>query len=384
MPPPRRAPFARLALLATAAIAPAAIAPACTCGTPSAEVDGGDLLGVFSHDAGGDAAVDGGPAASRRGGKRSRDAGAGRAGSATAPDASLRAPVEGVCVAEEGAPDRDIRRTLGRPPCRGAQVLEWKDAEGSPRYACVVTPPGVETRAPLPLVVFFHDPSADPSAVDKQTGLRKLAASFSLSGDPAHTGFVVLAPQGRHVGGGKRGAAFDADYTGPDNVDVATVDHFIAELDGKGLVDHRRVYTLGASSSGGHMAALYAMMRADRVAAFAAYAADTPRASWSCGGPPPPAMVVYRACDGFVSCESVERWLRARDGAGAETTWLRLNAGNEEEPSCATRNKCTPKRSEGNHHRWPKAREGEILGFFARHALGTAAPGPASDPAVEP
>ena len=80
---------------------------------------------------------------------------------------------------------------------RGAQVMEWKDGEGSPRYACVVSPPGVETRAPLPLIVFFHDPGDDPSAVHKKTGLPKSAASFDLSGDPAHTGFIVLAPQGR-------------------------------------------------------------------------------------------------------------------------------------------------------------------------------------------
>ncbi len=243
-----------------------------------------------------------------------------------------------------------------------------------------MAPPGVETRAPLPLVIFFHDPADDPTAVDKKTGLRKLGASYGLSGDPAHTGFIVLAPQGRHIGGGKRGSAFDAEYTGPDNVDVAAVDHFVAELDAKGLVDHRRVYTLGAST-GGHMAAMYAMMRADRVAAFAAFATDAPAASWACGGPPPPAMVVYRACDGFISCEAVERWLRARDGAHAETAYLRLGAGNEEEPDCTPRNKCTPKRAEGNHHRWPKGREGDILAFFARHALGTAAPAGAEPPA---
>jgi len=310
-----------------------ALVPACS--TPSAEIDGG--------------------------------------ASPAAPDASVRPPTEGVCLAPAGAPDRDVKRTLGRPPCRGAQVLEWKDAEGSPRYACVVSPPGAETRAPLPLVVFFHDEQDDPSSVHKKTNLPKLAATENLTGDPAHTGFIVLAPQGRHIRSGKRGSVFDTDYTGPDNVDVATADHFVAELDGKGLVDHRRIYALGASY-GGHMAATYAMMRADKVAAFAAFATDAPPAVWSCGGPPPPALVVYRACDGFFSCESVERWLRARDAQGAETAWIRLGAGNEEEPSCLVRNKCTPKRAESNHHRWPKGREGDILAFFARHALGAGSP----------
>ncbi len=372
----------RIALLAAALLAPAALVPACTCATPSSEVDGGDLLGVFAHDPARDGGSDGG----RRRGRHARDAGrdAAPAGAGSGlPTASLRAPVEGNCVAPEGQPDHDVRRTLGRPPCRGAQVLEWKDGDGSPRYACVVAPPGVETRAPLPLVVFFHDPTDNPSAVDKKTALRKSGAVYDLAGDPAHTGFIVLAPQGRHILGGKRGSVFDTDYTGADNVDVATVDHFIAELDGKGLVDHRRVYTLGASY-GGHMAATYAMMRADKVAAFAAYATDAPRASWSCGGPPPPGMVLYRACDGFFSCESVERWLRARDGVQAETAWLRLGAGNEEEPSCATRNKCTPLRSEGNHHRWPKGREADVLAFFKRHALGPPAGPPAGTPTTPP
>jgi pimeloyl-ACP methyl ester carboxylesterase len=342
----------------------AALVPACS--TPSSEIDGGDLMGVFSHDAGARDA----DAGRRDGGKRDAGADASAAADASAvPDASTRAPIEGVCVAEDGAADHDIRRTIGRPPCRSSQVMEWKDADGSPRYACVTAPPGVETRAPLPVVIFFHDPEDDPSSVDKKTLLRKLGASFNLSGDPAHVGFIVLAPQGRHIKGGRRGSIFDTDYTGRDNVDVAAADHFLAELDGKGLVDKRRVYTLGASY-GGHMAATYAMMRPDRVAAFAAFATDAPRAAWSCAGPPPPGMVIYRACDGFFSCESVERWLRVRDAAGAETAGLRLGAGNEEEPNCATRNRCTPKRSEGNHRRWPKGRETDIAAFFARHALG--------------
>jgi dienelactone hydrolase len=364
-----------LAFLAASLLAPAALAPACTCATPSSELDGGDLLGVFTHDGGSDGGVDAG----HRRGKHLRDAGLAdaRAAEPPSPAASVRAPVAGNCVASEGQPDRDIRRTLGRPPCRGAQVLEWKDADGSPRYACVVAPPGVETRAPLPLIVFFHDEGDDPSAVDKKTALRKSGAAYGLAGDPAHTGFIVLAPQGRHIRGGKHGSVFDTDYTGADNQDVAAVDHFIAELDAKGLVDHRRTYTLGASY-GGHMAATYAMMRADKVAAFAAFATDAPRASWSCGGPPPPGLMIYRACDGFFSCESVERWLRARDAQQAETAWLRLGAANDEEPSCATRNKCTPRGAEGNHHRWPKGREGDVLAFFKRHVLG------ATSPAEEP
>ncbi len=351
----------------SAALVAALLAAACS--TPSSEIDGGDLLGVFDRDAG---AADARPSdAGRADGGRPREAGAAAPSAAPAADAGAvtpRPPGEGACLEAQGTPLRDVHRTLGRPPCRDAQILEWRDGDGSPRYACVFAPKGVETRAPLPLVVFFHDAEDDPTSVDKKTNLRKLGARFDLSGDPAHAGFVVLAPQGRALKG-KHGSVFDTDYVGPGHVDLATVDHFIDELADRRLLDRRRLYTLGAGE-GGRIAAAYAMQRADRIAAFAAYGSDGPAPAWSCQGPPTPAMVVYRACDSIVPCESVERWLRARDALGAETAWLRLGAALEEEPSCAVRNKCKKLKGESHHRRWPKGREEDALRFFARHVLG--------------
>ncbi len=363
--------LASSALVALTTLAPLMAMQACK--SPSASVDGGDLLGVFEHDASvADASA---KDASVRKGKHDKvDSGTPDASSSSSLDASVRPPPsEGNCVAPKGQQNREIRRTLGRPPCRGAQVVEWRDSNGSPRYACIFTPPGVETRAPLPLLIFFHGPADSPTAIDKKTGLRKQAASFNLTGDPAHTGFIILAPQGRAIKLGRHGSIFDTEYTGADNVDVTAVDHFVAQLENKGLVDKRRIYTIGASY-GGHMAATYAMMRADRIAAFATYAADAPSADWSCPGPPPPAMLTYRACDGFISCEAVERWIRARDAEHAETGSLRLDEAGREEPNCTPRNKCTPKKAEINHQRWPKNREADILRFFSRHALGLSAP----------
>jgi hypothetical protein len=168
----------------------ACVAATSACSTPSSSVDGGDLLGVFERDAGGDA-IDGGLDG---GGKR--DAGA-DASDAPSDAAAIRPPTEGSCVAVAGQSGRELRRILGRPACRGAQVLEWRDAEGSPRYACAIAPSGVETRAPLPLIVFFHAEGDDPTSVDRRTGLRKLAAKVNLTGDPAHAGFLVLALQGQ-------------------------------------------------------------------------------------------------------------------------------------------------------------------------------------------
>jgi dienelactone hydrolase len=364
--------------LLTAALAGAWLGAACS--TPSSGVDGGDLLGVFERDAGAGAAS-ARPSAARR------DAGP---GGTSAPAAQppkppeVRPPSEGSCVAEQGRPRRELRKTLGRPPCRGAQVLETRDAEGSPRYACVIAPSGVETRAPLPLIIFFHAEGDSPTSVDKKTGLRKLGATWNLTGDPAHAGFILLAPQGRAFKAPsqaerERGATpytpsapFDAEFTGEDNVDVATVDTFVDQLIQRKLVDRRRVYALGASY-GGHMAATYAMLRADRVAAFATYGSDAPPATWACPGPPPPAMVVYRACDDLFPCASVERWLRARDALSAQTSFLRLDEANRDEPHCALRNRCSAKKGTLNHLRWPKSREPDLLRFFAGHALAVPA-----------
>lgn len=345
--------------------------PSSACSTPSSGIDGGDLLGVFERDGGpagasrGDAAAEAGARLGRDGGPLGEEA---RADAGLPRPPAVRPPAEGSCVAVQGEPDREIRRTLGRPPCRGAQIMEWRDPEGSPRYACVYAPAGVETRAPLPLLIYFHAEDKSPTSIDKDTGLRKLGAQVNLTGDPAHAGFIVLAPQGRAIKRGKLGSAFDTEHTGPDNVDVATVDHFAGELGARGLVDRGRVYTVGASY-GGHMAATYAMVRADRVAAFATYGSDAPPATWSCPGPPPPAIVLYRACDAVIACESVERWLRSRDATSAETTPLRLGDGSAEEPHCALRNRCGAAKGGGAHARWPKEREQDILRFFAGHAL---------------
>lgn len=279
-----------------------------------------------------------------------------------------RKPVTGTCVAKQGEPDHELRRVLGRPACRSEQILESRDADGSPRYACVMMQ-GAEARAPLPLIVLFHGPEGTPAQIDKRTNWKKLAAKFDMTGDPAHQGFVVLMPQGRLLRRDRSGAIFDTDYIGDGNVDVDTVDAYVADLTKKGLVDARRVYAVG-ESKGGRMAATWAMLRADKVAAFATFGSDAPPAAWTCAdSPPPPALLMYRACDSVTSCDSVEEWVRAREKASAETVAIRLGEGNQEELHCALRNKCTKNKGAANHERWPKGREEDILRFLAKHAL---------------
>ncbi|MBK8254519.1 MAG: prolyl oligopeptidase family serine peptidase [Polyangiaceae bacterium] len=364
------APLSRiLGLLAATSTAAVLLTNACS--SPSEAIDGGDLLGVYDKDAGSDAAVQSDAKPPKDGGKPAKVP--------TVPTGPTkeRRPVTGTCVAKQGEADHELRRTLGRPACRTDEIIETKDTDGSPRYACLLGTRGAEARAPLPLVIFFHGPEGTPAQVDKRTAWRKLAAKFDVSGDAAHPGFVLLMPQGRLLKRDKTGAIFDSDFVGENNVDVAFVDALVADLQKRGLIDKKRVYTLG-ESKGGLMAATYAMLRADKVAAFAAFASEAPPASWTCtDAAPPPALLLYRACDSVTPCDSVEAWARAREKQGAETVSIRLGDANDLELHCALKNKCTKNKGKANHERWPKGREEDILRFFAKHALSSDAADPA-------
>lgn len=346
------------------------------CELPSKDVDGRDVMGVFERDAG----VDGGVVA------RAPEAPPSATSSA---DAAVRAPsvsrppAPGMCVEPAGQPNRDLRRTVGRPACRRGRILEHRDADGAPRYACLFGPS--EATSPLPLVVFFHPGHADPTIVRKATSLPQKALDFEIVAPSAakgeggerskRKGYWILAPQGRALFGEKRGVVFDTEYVSEDNVDIQTVDHFVDSIAAEGIVDRSRVYAMGWGA-GGEMATLYASVRADRVAALAAFATSPPRATWSCPTPPTPAAIVYRACDAVTSCQEVETWLRARDDHRAETLALRLGAADTEEGHCAV-NECGPKLGTANHQRWPKGAERRVLEFLAGHTLSLSDSGPA-------
>lgn len=332
------------------------------CESPSSRVDGADLRGVFDGDAGPKPSASASPTAST-GSSATPVPSASASAKASLPP---RAPEGEGCV-EVGAPPRvDVTRTVGRPGCRGAEVMEWRDPSGAPRYACLYAAPGARGR--LPLVVFLHGdgPGLDtPTAVQKQTSLRGLQRSFAMGGD--EPGFHVLAVQGRALAG-EPTVSFDADSAGPANLDVVAIDRFVGEVTARGIVDRRRVYAVGLGP-GGRMAATWAMVHADRVAAFASFAAPPPTARWTCPGPPPPGVVLYRACDAIVSCEGVESWLAAREQARAETRAFRLGDDAREVVHCEVRNSCGSKRGTAAHSRWPKGLEKRILEALAQHAL---------------
>ena len=226
------------------------------------------------------------------------------------------------------------------------------------------SPSGYRDRLPLPLVVFFHNEVDNPTAIHRRTRLRKRYGKLDLSGDPERPGFLILAPQARRIGHLLR---FDTDYTAADNVDIETVDKFIDKLVAAGEVDSERIYAIG-EARGGEMAALYAMVRSDRIAAFATFATDASPFRWNCAGTGPPAAILYRACDAKVPCLEVERWIDARRQRGVPTFPLRLSSGKALELHCAV-SKCGPKTSLGNHRRWPKPREADMLDYLGQFRL---------------
>lgn len=328
------------------------------CDSPSAHVDGGDLLGALDDAAPGDAGAPKplGPKASAK-----------VSASASAPVA-VRAPSgAGRCLEAGPALDPELRRTVGRPGCRDATIFEWKDREGSPRYACLYGARGAEPRAPLPLVVYFHPHDDDPTTLEDRTGLKKLLGKADVSRDPAHRGMLVLAVQGRALRA-RDGTTFDTARVGDDNADLAAIDHFVAETQKLGLVDPQRVYSLGAGS-GGEMAAFLALARPELVAAVGTFAALAPGARWTCPEAPAPLFAVYRACDSMSACERVEKHLETWEGWGGEVERVRLGEADGTEPACRGKQKCGREKGQALHVRWPKGRNDELLRFFSRHAL---------------
>ena len=198
-------------------------------------------------------------------------------------------------------------------PLRGAELLSWEDPDGTPRRACVHRPAGATAETPLPLLVFLGGSLFPGDPQTPYNTFEFLAASANLTGDPARPGFTLLMIEGRD----KRhhypfpddtAWGFDHWYRNVDrkdpalNVDVATIDYFIAELKARGIVDEERVY-LSGWSNGASTALLYTL-NTPGIAAAAVYSSPEPFSDLldPCAQPPfgdnlRPLMTVHNQCD---------------------------------------------------------------------------------------
>jgi Esterase PHB depolymerase len=176
------------------------------------------------------------------------------------------------------------------PTCAGGTLLgPWNDSDGTPRYACLYLPPAATATNPLPLLVWLH-PSLVTADSIASTNILSFQGNFSLSAGT--TGFVVLAPEGRstthfYPAPDNEGPGWDNWYrqfspgpvtvggqTYPENVDAATIDHFVGVVQASGTVLTDKTFVSGWSN-GSAMSYIYALNRPS-VDSIAVYSAPDP------------------------------------------------------------------------------------------------------------
>src|SRR5437867_2491000 len=212
-----------------------------------------------------------------------------------------------------GNSPRPMVQDLTQLTCAGGTMMApWSDGDGTTRKACLYEPGSASTAKPLPLVVYIH-PSLFTADTLQAPGMNLLSFrnTADLSGDPARPGFIVVAPEGRatqhfYPAPDDQGTGWDNWYrqfdrfgrdvvvggvTYRQNVDAATIDHFIDAEVATGKVDTRRIYLMGWSN-GSAMGFLYALSRR-RVAAAALYTGPNPFEAFN--DPCPQHPVAHRA-----------------------------------------------------------------------------------------
>jgi hypothetical protein len=176
------------------------------------------------------------------------------------------------------------------PNCLGGTRLgPWNDSDGTPRYACLYAPSSASTSNRLPMLVWLH-PSLVTADSITSTNILLFQNTFSLAAGTK--GFVVLTPEGRdtthfYPAPDNQGPGWDNWYrqfspgtvkvggqSYPENVDAATIDHFISVVQATGTVLTDKTFVSGWSN-GSAMSYIYALNRPN-VNSIAVYSAPDP------------------------------------------------------------------------------------------------------------
>jgi hypothetical protein len=208
----------------------------------------------------------------------------------------------------------------------GETLTDYTDSNGTPRKACLITGPGAGAGNPLPLLVYLHPTLLGEDTIIA-TGILSAMKTANLSGDPARPGFNLLMPLGRNIQQFlpfplDTGVGWDHWYRNVDrsspwlNVDVATIDHYIAEAKGRGIVDARRVYVTGWSE-GADFGSLYGL-NTPGIAATGVFSTDSPYDDHGADPCPSPASTInptrpyldiVRKCDIGGACQAAQVFL---------------------------------------------------------------------------
>lgn len=228
-------------------------------------------------------------------------------------------------VSLDGTLDQALQLVFNCGTYHGEILQGWTDADGTPRQACLINTAGATPSHKLPMMVWLHATLASTTGYFT-TDLLNTVTTADLTGDPQRQGYIVLLPQGRIIDQFlpfplNTGIGWDHWYRNMDrnspylNVDVASIDHFIAEVKGRGIVDENRVFVSGWSE-GADMAALYGL-NTPGVAATEPYSTTSPfddTRSDPCTVAPfasnqRPFNLMLRACDTGGACKYGSQFL---------------------------------------------------------------------------
>lgn len=295
------------------------------------------------------------------------------------------------------------------PLCVGGTRLgPWSDSDGTPRYACLYAPAAASTSNRLPLLVWLH-PSLVTADSITSTNILSFQDTFSLA--TGTTGFVVLTPEGRdtthfYPAPDNQGPGWDNWYrqfspgtvkaggqSFPENVDAATIDHFISAVQATGIVRTDKTFVSGWSN-GSAMSYIYALNRRN-VTSSAVYSAPDPFEAFNDPCPQTPvedhpssnaeilvpnphiqSYQVHNSCDIAGLCPNSELIISqvARIGANPDDDVI-INSLKQEvgfcDPLCGTdadgSSSNLPGTSVGslNHIEWPLTWTERMLNFLA-------------------
>jgi poly(3-hydroxybutyrate) depolymerase len=266
--------------------------------------------------------------------------------------------------------------------------LDWTDPSGEARAACLLLPPGATMATPMPMIVYLH-PSLFPQDTILLTGMFTDRFTADLGG--ASGGFILLMPAGRDTEHfypfpDDTGLGWDNWYRNLNrnspalNVDVATIDHFIAAAVATGAVDTNRIYMSGWSN-GAAMAQLYAL-NTPGIAAAAVYSSPDPfRDVQDPGAQPPfanvltPIMDIHNQCDIIGICQTGKAFhneLASRYPSLVQRPVIIDDLFQEVttcDDTCASQALTSPSRGSLYHLRWPISWNTQIYAFLKDHPL---------------
>ena len=317
-----------------------------------------------------------------------------------------------------GNAPRAMVTNLTQTTCAGGTMMApFVDGDGTTRHACLYEPASASPTHQLPLIVYIHPSIFTADTLTLVTNVLDFQNTANVSDDPARPGFIVVAPWGRatthfYPTPDDQGTGWDNWYRQlerhgrdvivngvvyPQNVDAATIDHYIDAEVATGKVDTRRIYVTGWSN-GSAMGFLYALNRR-RIAAAALYTAPNPFEAFNDPCPQQPVtrrarsdaeirlsnrrvplLHVHNACDIAGICPNGNLLIQQLLPLHANFTDLIID-GNQQhvfmcDAGCGTNPDAdmnpqdNPRGfTEGvqNHTRWPDAWTARMLDFFRQH-----------------